>query len=1291
MSVDLEAIAQRGRCDVSSLQLARPLLEQGYTPPFLARYRRDELGGLDESTLWALSAALQIERDIAQRRDEMRQAWEQTPLKDPSIGQAINKSNSQRMLTRLTRRVKVEAHDSADDATRLAVRILNPQKGDGNEVAAIAAKVDGIGDAEAAVAGLDAALTKRLCEDPRIVAAAVRWFGKNARIHIASISDPHTAAAEEASQEPSAGEAEATTTSEPAPAAEAPTEPDAAAAPETVAATPETSTDATDSTTQPSEPSAEPPASGADESSADSTAPEAAATPTETPSEDAATDATDATESTEATPSDGESESVAAEATPAAEASATDSGESTEQAATSTEGESTPAAPAEGTAANPESAKTKTAGKGKGAGKAASKGKPKQKKVSPRQRRRRWLVGVLKPLEGKKFNSDKLSSFQIVMLGRALRSQVATCAFEYDATKLVADLQRTAAGINRQFEQQLRDLVLKNEAAIREAAESAWWDDLQQRASTRLVTVTADHLRKQMDRGGVPAKVVMSIDAIGPRTAATSIVSADGRLLHSEDLPCQLSSALRSQAVAKMGELIHTYHVDLLIVSNGPARRATMAALGDLIAQSPDHSIRWTLADRSGADAYASSQVADLEMRSTPRRFRAAAWLAFSILHPAQALAKVDPLKLRLSSFQRELSDEATEVALRDVMISGASRGGVDVNSAPLAWLERLPGVTPEVAKAIDTARRDSLFASRSTLGELEAWDDAVNRRQALPFLRVFGGEEVLDGTLIHPDDYPLAKKLAAALEIELPPSSPPGYKPPDFTAEEPPAAELAETKTAEAKPEVEEFTSAGEQAGDFDVDAGQPPAEADDSSAAEQPPAAETADESVTNAAEPAPESAESSEPESAGDESAATAEAESSAEATSDDDASAAAAETEGEEKAAEAEPSEAASAEARPEAPEVPEPIRRPRPEKAKIDKCVKEWQIGARRAHQLVYWLCDPFGDGDSSGVPPAVLSTMPTAKSLKQGDQVIGVVVGVMPFGVFVELAPDCSGLIHVSRVSDSYIDDLHEAVQVGDVVTAWVTGIDEKRRRVALSAVSPEREAELEQAKRSRDERPRRGGPRQRGGGEQRGGGRGQQRSGENRGRAAGGGGEARGGKGGGQGGRGKDQARGGRDSQRGGRGRDGGRGGRPRDGRGGGRGREKKPESYRVVSKQEAKPITDAMQKGEEPMRSFGDLMQFFDKSKSPEPEPPKEEPKATESTPPESTSDTPASESAAPAADTAGETPQPAADPAPPASEPTADTGSPDASAGESSGGEPKPDSSDNQPPSRADASTQ
>ena len=86
MTVDLEAIAQRGRCDVSSLQMALPLLEQGYTPPFLARYRGDELGGVDEASLWAVVSANSAEQAITARRTQLLELWQQTPLADPAIG-----------------------------------------------------------------------------------------------------------------------------------------------------------------------------------------------------------------------------------------------------------------------------------------------------------------------------------------------------------------------------------------------------------------------------------------------------------------------------------------------------------------------------------------------------------------------------------------------------------------------------------------------------------------------------------------------------------------------------------------------------------------------------------------------------------------------------------------------------------------------------------------------------------------------------------------------------------------------------------------------------------------------------------------------------------------------------------------------------------------------------------------------------------------------------------------------------------------------------------------------------
>ena len=76
------------------------------------------------------------------------------------------------------------------------------------------------------------------------------------------------------------------------------------------------------------------------------------------------------------------------------------------------------------------------------------------------------------------------------------------------------------------------------------------------------------------------------------------------------------------------------------------------------------------------------------------------------------------------------------------MLVSGASRGGVDVNSAPVSWLQRLPGVQEHVAQAIDKTRREGLFTSRQAIVDIDQWGEATHSRQAIPFLRVFGSEE---------------------------------------------------------------------------------------------------------------------------------------------------------------------------------------------------------------------------------------------------------------------------------------------------------------------------------------------------------------------------------------------------------------------------------------------------------------------------------------------------------------------------------------------------------------------
>ncbi len=275
-----------------------------------------------------------------------------------------------------------------------------------------------------------------------------------------------------------------------------------------------------------------------------------------------------------------------------------------------------------------------------------------------------------------------------------------------------------------------------------------------------------------------------------------------------------------------------------------------------------------------------------------------------------------------------------------------------------------------------------------------------------------------------------------------------------------------------------------------------------------------------------------------------------------------------------------------------PEYPEDVSNAEPSHGPdidIEKLARGWQVGREKLRWIAKCLNDPFADSRLMGTPLPLTSEMPSLQSLEVGQCVWAVVVGVADFGAFVELSPDCSGLVHISRLSANYVEDPHQCVQVGDLLLTWVVSKDEKKNRVALTALSPaERVAAEAEAQHRRDER--RQGPARRG---QPAGAPAQQASANRGERPAGG--RPR-----------QSQAPSGASSSGDrGRGQRGPRSGSgPHDSRGRGRGQgPRTAKTVVVTSKKPKAPISEAMKEGEVPLRSFSDLLQFYEAKRSDEP----------------------------------------------------------------------------------------
>lgn len=71
--------------------------------------------------------------------------------------------------------------------------------------------------------------------------------------------------------------------------------------------------------------------------------------------------------------------------------------------------------------------------------------------------------------------------------------------------------------------------------------------------------------------------------------------------------------------------------------------------------------------------------------------------------------------------------------------------------------------------------------------------------------------------------------------------------------------------------------------------------------------------------------------------------------------------------------------------------------------------------------------------------------------IKEGSIVRGKVTGIQSYGAFVQLSEDCNGLIHISELSDGYVKDIHDFVNIGQYIDVKVLNFNSERRQARLS------------------------------------------------------------------------------------------------------------------------------------------------------------------------------------------------------------------------------------------------
>jgi len=240
---------------------------------------------------------------------------------------------------------------------------------------------------------------------------------------------------------------------------------------------------------------------------------------------------------------------------------------------------------------------------------------------------------------------------------------------------------------------------------------------------------------------------------------------------------------------------------------------------------------------------------------------------------------------------------------------------------------------------------------------------------------------------------------------------------------------------------------------------------------------------------------------------------------------------------------------------------------------LDATAEQLQVGKLTLEDILAQLARPGRDPREDLPAPMFKKGVLKLEDLDQGMELTGTVLNVVDFGAFVDIGMHDSGLVHVSRLADKFIRDPHEVVAVGDIVKVWVVEVDKQRRRVSLTMIQPGTQRTRPPRRGAKSDAEKTSAETPTGEGRSQGRDKSREKSRDKSREKSG------------------DKPRGKRrDSRRGGP-----KGG-PRS-RGDQRGRRATKEQYRPKPRPKPViPITDEMKTGKEPMRTFGDLAQFFE-----------------------------------------------------------------------------------------------
>ena len=359
---------------------------------------------------------------------------------------------------------------------------------------------------------------------------------------------------------------------------------------------------------------------------------------------------------------------------------------------------------------------------------------------------------------------------RILALNRGEKENVLSVSIEYDKERVLNFLEKRLIKNDKSFVVDIvKDAIEDSyKRLIEPSIEREIRSDLTEIGEESAIDNFGKNLESLLLTPPMKEMVVLAFDPGYVNGCKIAVIDKTGKYLDSTVVKPFLKGnqdKLIEQSEIIVKQLICKYNVDIIAIGNGTASRESEKFIANLI-KKYNLSCKYVIVSEAGASIYSASKIAIEEFPDLAVEKRSAVSIGRRLQDPLSELVKIPPEGIGVGLYQHDVSQKKLSDNLDFVVSKAVNSVGVNINTASPSILKYVSGITKKnIEKIIDYRDKKGRINSRSEVEKLLS--DKVYE-QAIGFLRITEGDNILDSTSIHPESYNIAINLLKELNMDL-------------------------------------------------------------------------------------------------------------------------------------------------------------------------------------------------------------------------------------------------------------------------------------------------------------------------------------------------------------------------------------------------------------------------------------------------------------------------------------------------------------------------------------------